>query len=133
MRSTDRAPEKPASWQVVEPKINAYLYQWGAGRTTAEGEFLPVRSEQLELDNIQGQLLLPLTLEHTIDERSPLCGHTFDSLMVCAGSAENSRACHDVCSTVVMVHIWNERIGRTWWAVYVYSAVCIPSSCAPQW
>lgn len=66
---------------MVEPKISAYLYQWGEGRTTAEGEFIPCRSEQLELDNIQGQLLLPLTLEHTIDERSPLCGHTYESLM----------------------------------------------------
>ena len=25
--------------------------------------------------------LLPLIIEHTIDERSPLIGHTFDSLM----------------------------------------------------
>lgn len=25
-------------------------------------------------------LLLPLIIEHTIDERSPLCGHTHDSL-----------------------------------------------------
>ena len=24
--------------------------------------------------------LLPIIIEHTIDERSPLCGHTFDSL-----------------------------------------------------
>jgi hypothetical protein len=25
--------------------------------------------------------LLPLIIEHTIDERSPLIGHTFDTLM----------------------------------------------------
>ena len=31
---------------------------------------------------IEGQLLLPLTIEHTIDERSPLCGHTYDTLTV---------------------------------------------------
>lgn len=30
---------------------------------------------------IDGMLLLPLIIEHTIDERSPLCGHTHDSLM----------------------------------------------------
>jgi len=53
-----------------------------AGRTTAEGEFIPCRSEQLDLDMIEGQLLLPLTIEHTIDERSPLCGHTYDTLQV---------------------------------------------------
>lgn len=28
-----------------------------------------------------GCRLLPLIIEHTIDERSPLIGHTFDSLM----------------------------------------------------
>ena len=28
-----------------------------------------------------GRRLLPLIIEHTIDERSPLIGHTFDSLM----------------------------------------------------
>ena len=61
----------------------------GAGRTTAEGEFIPCRSEQLDLDMIEGQLLLPLTIEHTIDERSPLCGHTYDTLtvrVICARS-----------------------------------------------
>ena len=45
-----------------------------------EGEFIPVRSEELDLGNIDGLLLLPITIEHTIDERSPLCGHTHDSL-----------------------------------------------------
>ena len=56
-----------------------------AGRTTAEGEFIPCRSEQLDLELIEGQLLLPLTIEHTIDERSPLCGHTYDTLTVRSG------------------------------------------------
>ncbi len=60
----------------------------GAGRTTAEGEFIPCRSEQLDLDMIEGQLLLPLTIEHTIDERSPLCGHTYDTLTVRASWAQ---------------------------------------------
>lgn len=45
-----------------------------------EGEFIPVRNEELDLGNIDGLLLLPITIEHTIDERSPLCGHTHDSL-----------------------------------------------------
>lgn len=45
-----------------------------------EGEFIPVRNEELDLGNIDGLLLLPITIEHTIDERSPLCGHTYESL-----------------------------------------------------
>lgn len=28
-----------------------------------------------------GRRLLPIIIEHTIDERSPLCGHTYDTLM----------------------------------------------------
>jgi hypothetical protein len=67
--------------QVVEPKVRAYLYTWGEGRKTAEGEKIPVRVESIELDYIDGMLLLPLIIEHTIDERSPLCGHTFSSLV----------------------------------------------------
>ncbi len=41
-----------------------------------------MRSEELDLGNIDGLLLLPITIEHTIDERSPLCGHTHESLEV---------------------------------------------------
>ena len=67
--------------QVVEPKVKAYLYTWGAGRTTAEGEHIPVRIEELDIGYIDTMLILPLIIEHTIDERSPLCGHTHDSLM----------------------------------------------------
>ncbi|EFN59959.1 hypothetical protein CHLNCDRAFT_133057 [Chlorella variabilis] len=67
--------------QVVDPKIKAFMYTWGDGRVTAEGEKIPVRCEPLDLGYIDGMLLLPLIIEHTIDERSPLCGHTHDSLM----------------------------------------------------
>ena len=67
--------------QVVEPKVKAYLYTWGQGRITAEGEKIPVRVEPLEVDYIDGMLLLPLIIEHTIDERSPMCGHTHNSLV----------------------------------------------------
>ncbi|KAL4447568.1 hypothetical protein ABPG75_004787 [Micractinium tetrahymenae] len=67
--------------QVVDPKIKAFMYTWGEGRITAEGERIPVRCEALDLGYIDGMLLLPLIIEHTIDERSPLCGHTHDSLM----------------------------------------------------
>ena len=66
--------------QVIEPRIRAYLYTWGEGRTTAEGEHIPVRIEALDLGVVDGMLLLPLVEEHTIDERSPLCGHTCTSL-----------------------------------------------------
>ena len=47
---------------------------------TAEGERIPVRCEPLDIGYIDGMMLLPLIIEHTIDERSPLCGHTHDSL-----------------------------------------------------
>ena len=60
--------------------MKAYLYTWGEGRNTAEGEHIPVRIESLDIGYIDGQLLLPLIEEHTIDERSPLCGHTYMSL-----------------------------------------------------
>ncbi|KAL4443440.1 hypothetical protein ABPG75_011177 [Micractinium tetrahymenae] len=66
--------------QVIEPRVKAFLYTWGEGRVTAEGEYIPVRCEQLDLAYIDGMLLLPLIIEHVIDERSPLCGHTHDSL-----------------------------------------------------
>ncbi len=65
---------------MIEPQVKAYLYTWGEGRNTAEGEHIPVRIESLEIGYIDGQLLLPLIEEHTIDERSPLCGHTYMSL-----------------------------------------------------
>jgi Inward rectifier potassium channel C-terminal domain len=62
-------------------KFYRYLYTWGQGRITAEGERIPVRVEPLDVDYIDGMLLLPLIIEHTIDERSPLCGHTHTSLV----------------------------------------------------
>lgn len=45
-----------------------------------------MRVEALDIGYIDGMLILPLTIEHTIDELSPLCGHTLDSLV--AMSAE---------------------------------------------
>jgi hypothetical protein len=59
------------------------MYTWGGGRTTAEGEHIPCRMDPIDLihsDHLS--LVLPLTLEHEIDERSPLYGHTYDSLNV---------------------------------------------------
>ncbi len=69
--------------QVVSPRVRAFLYTWGGGRTTAEGEHIPFRADPLKLlyeDHLS--LMLPLTLEHEIDERSALYGHTYDSLTV---------------------------------------------------
>lgn len=70
--------------QVIAPSVRAFLYTWG-GRKTAEGEKIPVRIEELDLGYIDGMLLLPLVVEHTIDERSPIYGHTYDSLTVSIG------------------------------------------------
>ena len=71
--------------QVVSPRVRAFLYTWGGGRTTAEGEHIPFRMDPIELQHADHiSLVLPLTLEHEIDERSPLYGHTYDSLTVCS-------------------------------------------------
>lgn len=43
--------------QVVEPAVKAYLYTWGKGRTTAEGEHIPTRIEQMEIHHIDGMLV----------------------------------------------------------------------------
>ena len=65
----------------MDAKVRAFLYTWGSGRTTAEGEFIPVRVEALELPEIETLLLTPTILEHPIDERSPLHGLTYDHLV----------------------------------------------------
>ena len=67
--------------QVIAPRVKAYLYTWGQARGTHEGERIPAKIEELDIGYIDGMLLLPLVEEHNIDERSPLCGHTHQSLM----------------------------------------------------
>ena len=47
--------------QVVEPKVRAYLYTWGEGRMTAEGEFIPVRVESLDVGYIDGMMCAAFT------------------------------------------------------------------------
>ena len=37
--------------------MKAYLYTWGRGRTTAEGEHIPTRIEQMEIHHIDGMLV----------------------------------------------------------------------------
>ena len=76
-------PSRSELTQVVAPNLRAFLYTWGAGRVTREGEHVPVRMEPLNIsDPTDLLLLLPVTAEHTIDERSPLFGHTHESLTV---------------------------------------------------
>ncbi|KAL3145430.1 hypothetical protein ABBQ38_001675 [Trebouxia sp. C0009 RCD-2024] len=67
--------------QVIAPCVKAYLYTWGEARLTCETERIPAKIEELDIGYIDGMLLLPLVEEHTIDERSPLCGHTHQSLI----------------------------------------------------
>lgn len=74
--------------------MRAFLYTWG-GRKTAEGEKIPVRIEELDIGYIDGMLLLPLVVEHGIDERSPLYGHTFESLRV--WPSPSGLALHHLC------------------------------------
>lgn len=66
--------------QVISPRIRAYLHMWGGGRLTEEGERIPVQVTEMKLSDIQSDLLLPEVVHHTIDERSPLFGHTQASL-----------------------------------------------------
>ena len=47
------------SVQVVEPKVTAWLYSWGEGRVTAEGEHIPCRIEELEIGYIDGMMCAP--------------------------------------------------------------------------
>jgi hypothetical protein len=68
--------------QVSSPAVSATLYTWGQGRVTAEGEYIPVRVDSLYFSYpTRLELLLPNTLEHVIDEASPLYGHTHRSLV----------------------------------------------------
>ena len=72
---------------MVAPNLRAFLYTWGPGRVTGEGEHIPVRMEPLQISDPNDLLLLlPVTAEHTIDERSPLFGHTHESLTVSASA-----------------------------------------------
>jgi hypothetical protein len=65
--------------------------------TTPDAPALQVRSEELDLGNIDGLLLLPITIEHTIDERSPLCGLTHASLQVVMSGHASGR-CLRACA-----------------------------------
>lgn len=106
--------------QVVEPKVLAYLYTWGDGRTTAEGEYIPFRADPLNIGYVDGMLLLPLTIEHTIDERSPLYGHTYDSLMVRLWDTGQSLPC---CVLVLFA-------GVVFAGVSCCSMLCLAAPCA---
>lgn len=39
--------------------MTAYLYTWGEGRVTSEGESIAVRTEELEIGYIDGMLCAP--------------------------------------------------------------------------
>ena len=68
--------------KVIAPAVRACLYSW-SGRTTSEGERLPVSAQPLRISKLDPLMLLPITIEHVIDETSPLFGHTHDSLRAC--------------------------------------------------
>lgn len=75
--------ELGACLQCTTPSVKGALYLWGRGHTTAEGEHIPVRVEHIEFEYPQHlELLLPMVIEHNVDERSPLYGHTHESLTV---------------------------------------------------
>ncbi len=66
---------------MINPRIRAFMYSF-AQRVTAEGEIIPMRTEELEISYSDGLMLLPVTVEHVIDEKSPLYGHTHETLLV---------------------------------------------------
>ncbi|GFR49025.1 hypothetical protein Agub_g11047, partial [Astrephomene gubernaculifera] len=64
---------------VIDPRVRVVMYSWGTGRRTAEGEKIPVVAQDMSV-HLDRALLLPATVEHNIDEASPLLGHTLHSL-----------------------------------------------------
>ena len=68
--------------KVISPTVRAVLYTW-QGRRTHEGESLPVVAQPMEINYRDDLMLIPITIEHVIDEKSPLYGHTHDSLVAC--------------------------------------------------
>lgn len=59
--------------QVVEPRVTAYLYTWGEGRITSEGESIAVRTEELEIGYIDGMLCAPLPTPSQVSSLSLCC------------------------------------------------------------
>eukprot|EP00798_Chlamydomonas_sp_ICE-L_P014778 gene14778-20828_t len=68
------------SSHIVGPTLKAVLYTWGPGRVTQEGEILPVRRQNVKFEPWDTTLLLPVIVQHIIDERSPLYGLDAKSL-----------------------------------------------------
>jgi hypothetical protein len=62
--------------------LRATLYTWPERYVTREGEHHPILVQELPLHYYDHNMLLPVVVEHTIDERSPLYGHTSQSLEV---------------------------------------------------
>jgi hypothetical protein len=67
---------------VCHPRLRATLYTWPEHYLTREGEHQPVLVQDLPLHYLDENMLLPVVVEHTVDERSPLYGHTNQSLVV---------------------------------------------------
>lgn len=65
------------------PSVTAHLFRWPPpGSATAEGEPTPVRVDELALAPARlPPLLVPVTLEHRVDDKSPLAGETLASLL----------------------------------------------------
>jgi hypothetical protein len=68
--------------KVISPTVRACLYTWN-GRRTREDEFIPVLAQPMEINYRDDLMLLPITIEHVVDEKSPLYGHTHESLLTC--------------------------------------------------
>jgi hypothetical protein len=68
----------------MAPRVRAVLYLWSPqAHATAEGEPVGVTAQELTLTGGDPSLLIPAVWEHTVDERSPLYGHTHETLEAC--------------------------------------------------
>ena len=89
--------------------MTAYLYTWGEGRVTSEGESIAVRTEELEIGYIDGMLcvLIPqrCLLQHAL-HCSPALMHDRSAGSVCEHTSQKCRdSCQHFCQAWAAVGI----------------------------
>ncbi len=120
---------------MIAPRVKAYLYTWGPPRYTAEGDRIPAKIENLDIGYIDGMLLLPLVEEHNIDERSPLCGHTHETLMSVSFATALAYCIYSFSHSLIHSHTHSLARSLTHARTHAltHSLVCSPQSyCLPS-
>ena len=95
---------------MIAPRVKAYLYTWRNPRNTAEGDRIPAKNEDLDIGYIDGMLLLPLVEEHMIDERSPLCSHSHESLMAVRDDWLMQEFLHSFCKCLIYLEFVSDSL-----------------------